>query len=159
MPTFFPSSIRSRPCTQVLCSNSCLCTWKRVCSHQYPASTVLGHRARAPSVNAASLSSAEASLCCGEAGEKEKESARGTMGRGKREERPQAPAFSLFPSSPARFLLFFLLLLFYMDSQWELLWRRETLPLFLNYMGWHRKTNDISSVSVAHIFSTYFWMT
>ena len=27
-------------------------------------------------------------LCCGEAGEKEKESARGTMGRGKREERP-----------------------------------------------------------------------
>ena len=27
-------------------------------------------------------------LCCGEAGEKEKESARGAMGRGKREERP-----------------------------------------------------------------------
>ena len=27
-------------------------------------------------------------VCCGEAGEKEKESARGTMGRGKREERP-----------------------------------------------------------------------
>ena len=27
-------------------------------------------------------------MCCGEAGEKEKESARGTMGRGKREERP-----------------------------------------------------------------------
>ena len=27
-------------------------------------------------------------LCCGEAGEKEKGSARGTMGRGKREERP-----------------------------------------------------------------------
>ena len=37
-------------------------------------------------------------LCCGEAGEKEKGSARGTMGRGKREE------VSLFPSSPARFL-------------------------------------------------------
>ena len=33
------------------------------------------------------LSSAEVSLYCGEAGEKEKESARGTMGRGKREER------------------------------------------------------------------------
>ena len=38
--------------------------------------------------NVMSLSSAEASLCCGEAGEKEKDSARGTMGRGKREERP-----------------------------------------------------------------------
>ena len=37
------------------------------------------------------LSSAEASLCCGEAGEKEKESARGTMGRGKKEERPFPP--------------------------------------------------------------------
>ena len=37
------------------------------------------------------LSSAEASLCCGEAREKEKESARGTMGRGKREDRPRFP--------------------------------------------------------------------
>ena len=44
------------------------------------------------------LSSAEALLCSREAGEKEKESARGTMGRGK-----TAPAFSLFPLSPARF--------------------------------------------------------
>ena len=43
-----------------------------------------------------SLSSAEASLCCGEAGEKEKESARGTTGRWMRD----------FPSSPARFLFF-----------------------------------------------------
>ena len=34
------------------------------------------------------LSSAEASLCCRGTGEKEKESARGTMGRGKKEERP-----------------------------------------------------------------------
>ena len=34
------------------------------------------------------LSSAEDSLCHREAGEKEKESARGTMGRGKTEERP-----------------------------------------------------------------------
>ena len=32
------------------------------------------------------LSSAEAFLCCGEAGEEEKERARGTMGSGKREE-------------------------------------------------------------------------
>ena len=38
------------------------------------------------------LSSAKLSLCRRGAGEKEKESARGTMGRGKREERP-------FPSS------------------------------------------------------------
>ena len=43
------------------------------------------------------LSSAEASLCFGEAGKKEKESAWGTL----------FPAFSLFPSSPARFLFFF----------------------------------------------------
>ena len=34
------------------------------------------------------LSSTEASLWCEEAGEEEKESARGTMGRGEREERP-----------------------------------------------------------------------
>ena len=38
--------------------------------------------------NLMSLSSLEASLCCGEPGEKEKDSARGTMGKGKREERP-----------------------------------------------------------------------
>ena len=46
------------------------------------------------------LSSAEASLYCGEAGEKEKESARGTIGRGKREERfpPARPCpFSHLP--------------------------------------------------------------
>ena len=38
--------------------------------------------------NVMSLSSPEASLCCGEAGKKEKDSARGTMGKGKREESP-----------------------------------------------------------------------
>ena len=38
--------------------------------------------------NVMSLSSLEASLCCREAEEKEKDSARGTMGKGKREERP-----------------------------------------------------------------------
>ena len=43
------------------------------------------------------LSSAEASLYCGEAGEKEKESARGMMGRGKREERLPPFPFSHFP--------------------------------------------------------------
>ena len=51
------------------------------------------------------LSSTEAFLCCREAVEKEKESARGMMGREK-----TAPAFSLFPSSPTRFLFFRLLL-------------------------------------------------
>ena len=35
------------------------------------------------------VSATEASLCRREAGEKEKESARGTMGRGKREEMPR----------------------------------------------------------------------
>ena len=40
------------------------------------------------SFNVMSLSSPEASLCCGEAGKKEKDSARGTMGKGKREESP-----------------------------------------------------------------------
>jgi len=63
-----------------------------------------------PSCNG-SLSTAEASLCRGEAGERKKESAQDTMGiRAKREERPQAPAFSFFPSCPALFI--FPLLLF-----------------------------------------------
>ena len=70
----------------------------------------------------ATLASAEASLCCGEAGEKEKERARGMMGRGKREE--PFPAFSLFPSSPARFLVFDYCY-FYRDTQREPLRRRE----------------------------------
>ena len=49
-------------------------------------------------------------LCCGEAGEKEKESARGTMGRGKREER-----LPPFPSShrPPRAFYFCRLLIFW----------------------------------------------
>ena len=50
---------------------------------------------------AGSLSSAEASLCCGEAGDKEKESARGTMGRGNREER--LPPFPSSHRSPRAF--------------------------------------------------------
>ena len=60
------------------------------------------------------LSSPEASLCRKEGGEKEKKGrgarwekkrARGSMGKGKEEEKP-FPAFSLFPSSPARLLYF-----------------------------------------------------
>ena len=58
------------------------------------------------------LSSAKPSLCRRGAGEKEKESARGTMGRGKREERREA--FSLFPSSPGRFLFFHLYCYFFL---------------------------------------------
>ena len=65
------------------------------------------------------LFSAEASLCSREPEEKEKESARGTMGRGK-----TAPAFSLFPSSPVRFL-FFDYCYFYWDTQREPLRGRE----------------------------------
>ena len=72
------------------------------------------------------LSSAEAFLCSREAGEKEKESARGTMGRGK-----TAPAFSLFPSSPTRFL-FFDYWYFYRDTQWEPLRRREQVDKVLS---------------------------
>ena len=48
------------------------------------------------------FSSSETSLCRWETGEKEKESGRGSMERGKREER-LFPAFSLFPSSPTHF--------------------------------------------------------
>ena len=42
------------------------------------------------------LSSTEDSLCCRGTGEKEKESARGTMGRGKKEEKPLPHNYS-FP--------------------------------------------------------------
>ena len=89
-------------------------------------------------------------------GERKRER-KGVRWEGEREKRDlRLPPFPSSRRPPRAFYCFFRLLLFYMDSQRELLWRRETLPLFLNYMGWHRKTNDISSVSVAHIFSTYF---
>ena len=58
---------------------------------------------------------------------KEKESARDTMGRGNREERP-LPAFSLFPYSPRRFL-FFYYCYFYWDTHRESLRRRGFSPL------------------------------
>jgi len=68
------------------------------------------------------LSSPETSLCCGEAGEKEKESAQGTMVRGKREER-----LPPFPSShlPLRAFYFSDYCYFYRDTQREPLRRRE----------------------------------
>ena len=61
-------------------------------------------------------------LCCGEAGEKEKESARGTMGRGKRDGR-----LPPFPSShrPPRAFYFFDYWYFDGDAQREPLRRRE----------------------------------
>ena len=62
-------------------------------------------------------------LCRREAGAKEKESARGTMGR-EREEKRLFPAFSFFPTSTARFL-FLDYYNFYWDTQHELLWRGE----------------------------------
>ena len=70
-------------------------------------------------------------MSCGEAGEKEKESARGVMGRGKREQR--LFAFSLFPSFPARFPFFFDYCYFYRDTQREPLWRREVIHSIENY--------------------------
>ena len=103
------------------------------------------------------LSPPQRPLCVvGRLGRKKKR-AQGARWEGEREKRDlRLPPFPSSRRPPRAFYCFFRLLLFYMDSQRELLWRRETLPLFLNYMGWHRKTNDISSVSVAHIFSTYF---
>ena len=91
------------------------------------------------------LSSAEASLCCGEAGEKEKESAQGTMGRGER-----APTVSLFPSSPVRFL-FFLLFYFDGDTQREPLLRRELLEhspgrLRFNDLTWKYHIDAITAL-------------
>ena len=70
----------------------------------------------------APLSSAEASLCRGEAGKKEKESARGIMGRGRKK--------SLFPPFPSshrhpRAFYFFDYYCFYRDTKREPLWRRE----------------------------------
>ena len=60
--------------------------------------------------NRPTLYSAEAFLCRREAGEKKKESARGTMGRGKREERPFL-TFSLVPR-PLRAFYFFIIAIF-----------------------------------------------
>ena len=89
------------------------------------------------------LSSAKASFCRREAGEREKESARGTMGRGKIYERlREASVLSLFPSSPAR-LLFFHYCYLYWDTAlssaeaptgWvplNLVWNRPTSFPFL----------------------------
>ena len=53
-------------------------------------------------IKAVTVSSAESSLCCGEAGEKKKK-ARGARWEGERKKRG-LPAFSLFPSSPTLFL-------------------------------------------------------
>ena len=73
-------------------------------------------------IKAVTVSYAESSLCCGEAGEKKKKS-RGARWEGERKKR-DLPAFSLFRSSPARFL-FFDYCYFYRDTERETLQRRE----------------------------------
>ena len=83
------------------------CDWQQIC-HQYKKNVSylygiclnIGKCVECINITNA-LSSAEASLYCGEAGEKEKESARGTMGRGKREER--LPPFPSSHRSPRAF--------------------------------------------------------
>ena len=60
-------------------------------------------------IKAVTISSAESSLCCGETGERnKKESAHGTMGRGKKEERP--PRLFPLPIVPRALSIFPLLL-------------------------------------------------
>ena len=75
---------------------------------------------------AGSLSFVDASLCCGEAGEEEKESSRGTMGRGKKEER-----LPPFPSShrPPRALYFSIIAIFIGTPQ------TRTQSLFICFWG------------------------
>ena len=69
-----------------------------------------------------SLSSAETSLCCGKAGEKEKESARGTMGRRTREESSRFPELPIVPRALS---IFFDYCYCYRDTQREPLRRTE----------------------------------
>ena len=66
-----------------------------------------------------------------EAGNKEKESVRGTMEGGKKGSK--ASAFSLFPSSPECFLFFY-----YWDTQQEPLQRRELLCAYTVYVQWQK---------------------
>ena len=90
------------------------------------------------------LSCAEASLCRRKAGEKEKENAGGTMGRGKREER-----LSRFPSShrAPRAFYFSTICYFYWDSQRKLLRRRREEQHF---------SDDWDGVSL-HFFLYWDW--
>ena len=84
------------------------------------------------------LSSAEVSLCCGEAGEKEKERARGTTVREKREER------HIFPSShrPPCAFYFFDYCYFYRDIQGEPLRRRKVLMRYRALGCWALDGSD-----------------
>ena len=75
------------------------------------------------------LSSAEASLCCREAMEKEKESAWRTMGRGKREER--LPTIPTFHRPPRAVYYYYYYCYFYRDTLREPLRRRECQLLSL----------------------------
>ena len=103
----------------------------------------------------APLSSAEASLCCGEAGEKEKERALGMMGRGKREE--PFPAISLFPSSPARFLFFSIIAIFIGIPSKSLCEGESVhaIPFTLGYQSgkWWRKSITTDIIPGLQMFS------
>ena len=68
-------------------------------------------------------------MCCGEAGEKEKRRARGTMGREKREERLLFTLHSVSRALSFLFLFFFFFdyCYFFRDTQLEPLRRREPL--------------------------------
>ena len=66
-------------------------------------------------------------MCCGEAGEKEKDSARGTTGRGMREER--LPPFSS-SHRPRRAFYFFDYCYLYRDTQREPLREERVLVQF-----------------------------
>ena len=82
------------------------------------------------------LSSAEASLCCGEAGEKEKERARGTTVREKR------GTFFLLPIGPPCAFYFFDYCYFYRDIQREPLRRRNVLMRYRALGCWALDGSD-----------------
>ena len=84
----------------------------------------------------------QSTLCSGETGKKEKESVRGTMGRGKRE-KGEASAFSLFPSFAASFLIFDYCY-FHWDTQREPLRRREILSHLRPDRFWEARSQSFS---------------
>ena len=82
------------------------------------------------------LSSAEASLCCGEAGDKEKERARGKTGREKR------GAFFLLPIVRRALSIFFDYCYFHRDIQREPLRRRKVLMRYRALGCWALDGSD-----------------
>ena len=104
--------------------------------------TLYGNRAKkqtASSFAVLPLSPAEAALRCREVGGERKRERAGHDGKGKK--RREAPAFSLFPSFPARFL-FFDYCYFYWDALRGPLRRRE---LFCNKLGESQRARFLCS--------------